>query len=164
MMKNLYKALYGFYVETEKNVALWGVVLVSGACVKNVKEYVWHAFCLEMGLQNLASDTPKHYVWGCQTHCLRRSNSVFDNFNTCIYRTDALCSGLSAWTSDDCNLHAKKRAYFALAISGTGIEGTHEGVFWQKIFTNMLPAGNVTAVLFAWLQFTMNMLLSLAYE
>ena len=26
-------------------------------------------------------------------------------------------------------LARKKRAYFALAISGTGIEGTHEGVF-----------------------------------
>ena len=150
MMKNLYKALYGFWVETEKKVALWGVVLVSGACVKNVKEYVWQAFCLEMDLQNTAFDVPKHYVWSCQTHCLRRSNIVFDNFNTCLYRAEALRLGLSDWTSGGCKLHAKNGHFLHLRFPKRLLKALTGAFFDKKSLQTVLhamPAARLRAYL-----------------
>ena len=46
-------------------------------------------------------DTPKHYVWPPQTHCLTISNKLFDNFNTSLSPSKPPPIALSFWPSDN---------------------------------------------------------------
>ena len=73
----------------------------SAITVKIVKEYLWRAYFMFLALQNTMPDTPKHYVWPPQTHCLTISNILFDNFNTSLSRTKPPLFTLSFWLSDN---------------------------------------------------------------